>query len=95
MACRLFDSKLLSKTIPSDLRKATKFIIASCSAIWYEAQQQCWSLTYSIWNRTYVLFVYLIMDTCLDKHVYRYIRLYIYAQDIHVYMQGDYVQMYT
>ena len=32
------------KNIPLDPRKATKLIIVTCSAIWCEAQQQCWRL---------------------------------------------------
>ena len=52
----LFDSMLLSKTIPHDPRKATKLTIITCSAIWYEAQQQCCRLTCNIWKRTYVFF---------------------------------------
>ena len=69
---RLFDSKSLSKTIPHDPRKATKLTIITCSAIWYEAQQQCCRLTCNIWKRTYVLFLYLIMYTWLDKYVFMY-----------------------
>ena len=38
---------------PHDPRKATTFTIVTCSAIWYETQQQCCY----IWNRMYVLFV--------------------------------------
>ena len=55
---------------PTRPLKATKLTIITCSAIWYEAQQQCCRLTCNIWSRTHVLFVYLIMYTWLDKFVY-------------------------
>ena len=34
--------QVIIKKIPVDPRKATKLTIATCSAIWCEAQQQCW-----------------------------------------------------
>ena len=68
---RLLDSKSF---------KATKLTIVTCSAIWYEVQQQCCRLTCNIWKRTHVLFVYLVMHTWLDRSVYMYIWLWIYER---------------
>ena len=80
MACRLFDSKSFSKTIPRDPRKTTTLTFATCSAIKYEALQQCCRLTCNIWKSPFVLFVYPMRYTWLDNNVYRHTLLCVHAR---------------
>ena len=87
MACRLFDSKLLSKSIPHDPRTAAKLIIVTGSAIfvWGSAavlqthlqQSQdnvcnIYVIDYAYMTRWICIYAYLIMYTCIFNNVYMY-----------------------
>ena len=73
-----------------DPRKATKLTIVTSSAIWYEAQQQCWRITCNIRKKD---MCYMCSWLCIhDKiNMYTCVLNYVYMQDIYVYMQDNYV----
>ena len=86
--------------------KSTKLNVVTCSAIWYEAQQQCCRITGNILKRTYVIcvpyyvymtrliciHVYLIVYTC-KIIMYTCVHNYVYMQDNYVNMQDNYAYM--